>query len=103
MSVDYDKHLNIVQVDGVTERDPLDTTMLDFRINGDPVIRRVQGDEILHDDLIAHRFYRNSRVWWVVMLVNDIVNPFSDLEVGMELSLPSGSDVWNVVHGSLNR
>lgn len=35
-----------------------------------------QGDT---PDVIAHKFYGSSEWWWLVLLYNDIVNPFSDI------------------------
>lgn len=35
-----------------------------------------QGDT---PDIIAHKFYGSSEWWWLVLLYNDIVNPFEDI------------------------
>lgn len=35
-----------------------------------------QGDT---PDIIAHKFYGSSEWWWLVLLYNDVINPFEDL------------------------
>ena len=40
-------------------------------------------------DLISYKFYGNVEYWWVIMLVNNILNPFTDLPIGTTLRIPS--------------
>lgn len=43
-------------------------------------------------DQVAHLFYVNSRLWWVIAEVNNIFNPL-DLQDGSELLIPLPQDV----------
>jgi len=45
----------------------------------------VPGDRI---DLLAHRYFGNAKLWWVICDYNDIAFPLS-LEEGQVLSVPS--------------
>lgn len=44
-------------------------------------------------DLIAHRFYGDSRLWWAIALVNKIKNPLTDLTIGQVLMIPQKSAI----------
>lgn len=30
-------------------------------------------------DNIAYKFYENERLWWIIALTNDVINPFEEL------------------------
>lgn len=38
-------------------------------------------------DILAFNYYKNSKYWWVIADVNDLLNPL-DLEVGQSLIIP---------------
>lgn len=38
-------------------------------------------------DLVAHRFYNNTRLWWVIAYASNIINPF-EIPVGTKLRIP---------------
>lgn len=40
-------------------------------------------------DLISHHVYGTSKYWWILVLANDIVDPFDDVVEGMILRYPS--------------
>jgi len=39
-------------------------------------------------DLISHLFFGKTEVWWKLMLINSITDPFEGLAVGNQLLLP---------------
>ncbi len=39
-------------------------------------------------DLISNLFYGNASYWWLIMLVNNIADPFEGLNVGDRILLP---------------
>lgn len=44
-------------------------------------------------DLISYRVYGTDRLWWVIGFANDIVDPFDEVVVGLELKYPTFSYV----------
>jgi hypothetical protein len=38
-------------------------------------------------DTIATKYYNNPFLWWVVCLMNDVVNPFEELTLGRNLKI----------------
>lgn len=40
-------------------------------------------------DLVALRLYKTDRLWWVIALANNILDPFTDVPVGRTLRYPS--------------
>ena len=60
-----------------------------------PVINIVEVDryavvdsDLMRPDLIAWKLYGDVTLWWVIMYVNSIANPFTDLNVGDVLKVP---------------
>lgn len=46
--------------------------------------------EVEHNEwfeYIAHKVYGNVYLWWIVALMNDIINPFEELEPGTLLKI----------------
>lgn len=50
---------------------------------------RVESHEVDRLDLIAHKYYKNPLLWWVIAQANDIHDPFIALEPGTLLRIPS--------------
>ena len=49
----------------------------------------VTEEDIGQPDGIAYRYYSDSNWWWLIMSYNGIINPFTDLELGMRLKIPN--------------
>lgn len=52
------------------------------------------GEEL---DELAHRFYGNGELWWVLAEMNGIADPFEPLPAGMVLRCPSVQTVFEEV------
>lgn len=44
-------------------------------------------------DIIANKYYNDSKLWWVLAMVNNISNPISDNLVGKILWIPTMSSL----------
>ncbi len=51
-----------------------------FKINQPKFVNR--------PDSIAYATYGNSKYWWIIAMVNDVINPFSEFYLGRELIVP---------------
>jgi len=69
-----------------------------FESNPAEIIHVVEAGEAGRLDIIAHRFYKNSRLWWVIALLNPvkISNPF-DLAAGTEIIIPPVEQIFGEV------
>lgn len=38
-------------------------------------------------DNIAYKFYGTPNLWWVVSMMNNVVNPFEELEIGSNIKI----------------
>jgi len=47
---------------------------------------------------IAHRYYGNLKVWWVICTLNKIDNPFQKLEIGTKIYLLRPSYMANLLN-----
>ena len=76
---------DLVDVDGITFFDYLYPPRIEPQ--SDDIIRIVQaGDRI---DSIAYEMYRDTALWWVIALANDLEILPTQLNVGMELRIPA--------------
>lgn len=49
----------------------------------------VKSHEVTRLDLIAHTYYNNALMWWVIAQANDIYDPISEIPIGTTLRIPS--------------
>lgn len=63
----------------------------------DDFIHVVEDHEIGRMDLIAHKYYSSSLLWWVIADKNAIFDPFSDMFVGQELRISPHSVVISAI------
>lgn len=74
----------------ITAQNPFD---FEFRDNDE--VRRVDQRDLRRLDRIANEKYNEPQFWWIVLYVaNTFFHP-EDLEVGDELELPSGNDIFD--------
>ena len=55
----------------------------------DDIYHRVQTNEICRLDTLAHQYYRNPLLWWIIAQANDIYDPLKTYEPGTILRIPS--------------
>lgn len=48
-------------------------------------------------DLIAFDFYGNVNLWWVIAQVNDIMDPWTDLEPGDLIRIPRPTHIYDAL------
>lgn len=89
-------HTADVTISGVayTELDFLWNSLSDFQMKRRPNFYRVSTIDMKRPYLISYRFYGDVRFWWIICLVNNISNVFTDLKVGDMLSIPSPLDIY---------
>lgn len=56
---------------------------------------QVRADEVGRLDLVAVRAYKNSKLYWVIALANEIINPIEEIVVGMVLRIPKYTESLN--------
>ena len=59
----------------------------------------IQGDidhtlysEVFYNDsdswyTLSNKYYGTTRLWWVILLVNNVVNPFDDIKTGQKIKI----------------
>ena len=57
----------------------------------------VKSSEECRPDLIAQRIYDDSDLWWFVMWLNGISDPWNDLKSGVALKFIAKSKIDNIV------
>jgi hypothetical protein len=84
----------IMTVDGVDELDYLSNTLSNFRMTYPTSVYTVVESDLGRPDLISYSVYGSVGYWWLILLVNDVIDPFNGLTVGQELIIPSLLDVY---------
>ncbi len=57
----------------------------------------VRSGEVGALDLISERVYGTDRLWWVLAIANDIIDPFLDVTANKELKFPTFSYVTSSI------
>jgi hypothetical protein len=86
---------NKLVVDGIEELDFLWNSLSEFEMQYRPEYYRVKSSDLLRPDIISYKCYGSVDYWWIILLVNNITNPFTDLVEGIILTIPSKLDIYN--------
>lgn len=87
------KFYKIEVVDGIAELDFLNNTLASFELTHDVDYYMVDIADIGRPDLISYTNYGTEYYWWIICLVNNIENPFTDFFIGQKLIIPSTHDI----------
>lgn len=90
------KFLSPVVIDNVNEFDLVSNTINQFKFNREKRYYRVQEEDIQRPDLIAIKAYRDveaMRFWWIVCYLNNIMDPWNDININDLLIIPDKRDV----------
>jgi len=89
----------LTEVDSIKELDFLYNSFVGWRENYPVGYYRVTSEDILRPDLISYKNYGTVAYWWLILFVNEIQDPFTDLEVGKVLRIPSTLDIYDFFRG----
>jgi len=84
-----------VVVENIRQLDFLWNSLSDFKMKYEPISYRVKATDILRPDMISYKCYGVVDFWWIILLVNGIENPFTDLIEGDLLSIPNKLDIYS--------
>lgn len=75
------------------------TPLSKFEVTEDPedIYHEVTEVDKSRLDLIAWQYYGNVNFWWVIAVVNDIYDPFTDLTPGTIIRIPNQSNVYEAL------
>ncbi len=82
-------------VDGVKELDFLHNSLSEFTLKYPTTNYRVDATDLMRPDMISYKAYGNVYFWWIIMLVNSIDNPLTDMQTGQLLIIPSKLDIYD--------
>lgn len=88
----YEQGYSIINHKGVRVTTTLgseyENFILDFRNNGRFRIGRIPAQHENRPDLISNLFYNTPMNWWAIMEINDINDPFENLNSGDNVKIP---------------
>ena len=58
------------------------------------VVHTVTVNECNRLDLLAHKYYNNALLWWVIAQANNIYDPFAYLAPGTRLRIPTIENLY---------
>ena len=91
--IDRTLFYNIVTVNGTQEFDFLENSLSNFVMLYPVTYYEVNDSDIMRPDMISYRCYNSVDYWWIIMYVNQIQNPLTDLVSGTMLTIPNILDI----------
>ena len=92
--MDRTKFYHDLIVDGIEQLDFLYNSLSDFVMEYSPGYYRVVTIDCMRPDFISYKVYGTVDFWWIILLVNGIEDPFTDLVEGMILEIPNKLDIY---------
>ena len=92
--MDRTNFYHILTVNNIQELDFLWNSLSEFSMEYPSGYYRVEVIDLLRPDLISYKVYGTVDFWWIILLVNNIENPFVDLKEGMILEIPNKLDIY---------
>jgi hypothetical protein len=46
---------------------------------------------------LSQKYYGTSRLWWTILIANNIVNPFDDIQPGTKMKILKGSVISEII------
>ena len=80
-------------IDGIKESDLLTNTFNEFKFKRPLTFFTISTRDKTRPDLLSYRLYNKVNFWWIVLKVNNIEDPFNDLEEGDVIKVPDILDV----------
>jgi len=88
---------NITTVNDKQEFDYLYNNFSKFVMTYQPAYYRVEIQDVMRPDLISYKAYKSVQYWWVIMMVNNIQDVITGINVGTLLKIPSILDIYTFV------
>ncbi len=86
--------MDTVTIDDIVEKDPLTMNMRDFTTVREILQHRVIQSEVPRPDLMAFLAYNSVGLWWFLLSVNGVIDPYSTPESTL-LTVPSLLDYFD--------
>jgi len=88
------KFYNTTVVDGTTELDFLDHSLSSFELKYDPSYYMMEDVDSIRPDLISYKMYGSVEYWWIILLINNIEDPMTELTTGTVIKIPNILDIY---------
>jgi hypothetical protein len=85
---------NIETHSNVDELDFLYNSLSTFDPKYPPVRYRLRGVDWMRPDLISYNAYGTVQFWWIILLQNNISNPFTEMTEGSIIEIPNKLDIF---------
>ena len=88
------KFYETTSVNGITELDYLKSNLHKFQPKYPVVSYRIKETDLMRPDLISYQMYQTVEYWWLILMYNQVLDPFSELKVGDLLYIPNMLDIY---------
>ena len=92
--MDRTQFYNIATNNGVQELDFLSNNLTNFKPRYAVGYYRVSAKDVMRPDLICYKQYKTVKYWWLILMINGVMNPLMDLKPGMQLMIPNLIDIY---------
>ena len=80
-------------VDSIKESDLLTNTFNEFKFKRPMSFFTITTVEKTRPDLLSYSLYSTVNYWWIILKINNIEDPFNDLEEGDVVKVPNILDI----------
>ena len=80
-----------------TQKGLIDPTLKERLLSTDYILYSITLGERYRPDIIAQKFYGNSKYYWILVYVNDINDSPQGFEVNRQIKVPNPSIIGTVV------
>jgi len=91
--MDRTRFFKIAEVDDIQQFDFLWSNFDKFTMTSIPFHYRITQADIMRPDMVSYKMYGSVGYWWVLLLVNECDDVFSQMNVGDVWTVPALSDI----------
>jgi serine protease inhibitor len=80
-------------INNVVENDLPFNAFNSFKFKRPRTFYTIKRQDVSRPELISYKVYGSINYWWIILKLNNIDDPFNDLEIGKTIQLPSQQDI----------
>lgn len=93
--MDRTNFFNITTVNGNPEYDYLYNSLSRFTMSYPVSYYQIVEADVMRPDIISYKVYGVVDYWWIILYVNDIESPLTDMTSGTIIQIPNVLDIYN--------
>lgn len=98
-----EKFYNVADINGTKSLDLSSNRIDNFVFTRDKQYYTIVEQDLKRPDVISFKHFGTTEYYWIILKMNNIVDPFNDLEIGDVIQIPNKLDIEEFVTNSKAR